>query len=62
MREKSLKSSNHRDKHESGGTLASVIRKKNSKSSPLPIGAHSVPAQGSEERRFFFRAPTTHVT
>jgi len=61
MREKSLKSSNHRDKHESGGTLASVIRKKNSKSSPLPIGAQCT---GTRQRgeAFFFRAPTTHVT
>jgi hypothetical protein len=45
MREKSLKSSNHRDKHGSGGTLASMIRKK---AVPFP-SVHSVPAQGSEE-------------
>jgi len=60
MREKSLKSCNHQDKHGSGGTLASVIRK-NSKSSPLPIGAQFT---GTRQRgeAFFFRAPTTYVT
>ena len=60
MREKSLKSSNHEDKHESGGTLASVIRK-NSKSCPLPIGAQCTGTMQRGEA-FFFRAPTTHVT
>jgi hypothetical protein len=53
MREKSLKSCNHQDKHGSGGTLASVIRK-NSKSSPLPIGAQFT---GTRQRRFFSVLP-----